>query len=481
MARETSARIRPLAAGAVLLFFSCVVQIWIISSGTWIHWNHTTHAYAQMAERFLQGHLSLGDESGPDAFKPDPQWPVNLLDASPYHGYFYYYWGPVPAALLAGTCRVMGISHPRLGDPYLAFVFALGAQTCAMLLIFQIIARFFPAQPTSGAGVATLSFALGMPILFCLSQPAIYETAVLAGQCFLLAGLLAAWLGLKNEQLRPAPLAAAGLCWAMAAGSRISLPPAAVALAAITLWYVRRGAECRARKWNAAFALMLPMAAGLAILAWYNFARFGSILESGESYQVNRISEPGMWASGFISPANVIPNLMVYLFMPPYHTHGFPYLLAVSRQLWLGGVFAIRQRLVTDPIVGLAWTQPFLILGFLAIPWRRSQNPGVPDERPLKWLRAALLAGAALGFAPPLSMNFTSTRYLLDGLPCLSILAAIGFISLLRRFDHRPRLVAEIRAVVRTMVVLQCIVGVLLAIARNPPLARSLLVHWPVL
>jgi hypothetical protein len=477
---------KSLVVGTILVLISCAVQLWIAGGGAWNHLISSTHCYSELAGCFLHGRLSLGSAPSPglpaaDAYVPDPNW--LYIDLSLRDGKYYYYWGPVPAALTAAVCFLLGVSHPAFGDQYLCFFFAAGTVICSAFLIFQVRARLFPDRALNAAAIGILSLSLGAPLLFSLSVPAIYETAILAGQFFLLAGLCAAWVGLATANPRPGFLAVAGAAWAMSAGSRVSLPPALAALAVIALPRIFASRAGRGRKFAAALCLLLPLAAGAAAIGWYNHARFGSVFESGESYQINRQDQPDILNSGFVSPRHVLPNLLIYLFMPPMRLHGFPYMMAVSRQPWLGGAFAVTGRFISDPVVGLAWTQPFLALAVLAPLALRRARPGQssPDHSPASWLAASLSAAAIFALASPLAMNFTAMRYLLDAVPSLSLLAAVGYMAILDRFKSRQRLSRELTAAAWTIVAAQCVIGLLLAVGRDPELTRRLAARWPIL
>jgi hypothetical protein len=469
----------PRPAGVVALLISVCVQCVGFNGRAWINEARVTHLYSQMADRFMHGHLTVGDVSGADVLHPDPVWGNTLFDSSVYQGHFYYYWGPTPAVLLAGACRVLGLGHPHVSDLDLSIAFGLATEACAVLLILQIRARFFPDQRS--VVPAIMSLTLGTPILFNLVYPEINQAAIFAGQFFVLAGIVAAWRALGQDQVRPGWLAAAGVSWSLAAGSRVSLPPAVLALAAVTLWKTWRAAPILPAKWKAAVTLVLPVAVGLGMLGWYNFARFGSVWECGASYQLLRKDEPDMMASGFISSGNIIPNAVIYLFIPPALPRSFPYLLAFPNVLLSpkglsGGFLSIRQRIGPEAVVGLVWIQPFLIAGVLASFWRR-----LPPGRSLAWLRAALLAGGIGGAAAPLMIGVTTLRYTLDFVPCLSIVAAMGYFHLLGQLAHRPVLAAEVRSAARILVGLQFIMAVLFNVGRFPWLAHRLAASLPVL
>src|SRR6185312_9044158 len=85
---------------------------------------------------------------------------------------------------------------------------------------------------------------------------------------------------------RARALAGAALAWGLAIGARpdylISLPALALPVAALA-WRAR----ARPREaWQLMLAAVLPLACIGTLLAAYNWARFGSILETGIKYQL---------------------------------------------------------------------------------------------------------------------------------------------------------------------------------------------------
>jgi hypothetical protein len=463
-----------------------LVYVWIVTGGTWRHVPATTARYSDLAAGFLYGRLSLAVQPSaallalPNPYDPDANAPYRELDLSLFNGRYYIYWGPVPAVLLAGACKVLGIDAPEISDAYLGIAFMFGAAVFATAIIFQIRARLFPRQPPGAAALAALSVSLGAPALFCIARASVYETAVFSGQFFLLAGLCAAWFAMK-EELRPWLLALSGTCWALSAGSRVSLPPALAAMVALTLWRLWRSGKPGAL---GAACLMLPLLAGGALQAWYNHARFGSIIETGARYQLSGQNQTSLIGPSFLSIRHIFPNLCAYILLPPHTSSTFPYFLTIDAKPWLRNCFTLWPDFFAEPLAGLLWTQFFLILAVLA--FTASPNALDARRRPqdrflLSWLTLTLLCGGFLGFLPSLAMDGVAMRYLLDGLPCLSILAAVGYLRFLESLHDRPRAAREIQAAARALVGIQCVLGILLAVSRSPAGFHHVARWFPVL
>lgn len=440
-----------------MLVAVAVVQVFIVSAG-FKCWPTYGDDYSQLAQAFLHGQTSLLLQPPPALLAlPDPYDPVanryvRKHDAILFNGKYYLYWGPAPALLIAAVCWPLRISNPRFGDQSMVLAFALGTVACAMFLIFQIRSRYFPQQPKTTASLAVLSLGLGTPMLFLLARAATYEEAIVAGQFFLLAGICAIWIGIAANAPRPLFLAAAGFFWAMAAGSRISLAPALAAMSLLTLWQVRRSPRAIA-------ALVCPLAIGAGMFAWYNFARFGSVFEFGLRYQLATSSQHVASGSAIMSWGNLFPDLLTYLLAAPQRINAFPYLWVHGVSTPLGSLLGIPRPNHNEAIVGLIWSQPFLIFSLFAARGKRASSSDTKGA----WLFWMLTCAVILAALPVLMVIGATMRYLMDITPCLTVLAAWGYWGLLERLAPGSRGRRELVAAARLAVAWQCVIGLLLA------------------
>jgi hypothetical protein len=471
------------------LALAAVAQVWIITAGAWTHWPQYTSHYAGLADGFLHGELSLHVRPSPellalpDPYDPRANFPYRIHDLVLFQGKYYLSWGPVPALLTAGACLVMGIPTPSIGDQYLTFIFMEGMLLLIGILLLQLRSRLFPQQPVGIVVAAVLSLALGTPVLYTLARAAIYEASVAAGQFFLVAGLCAAWQGLCGVRPRPLWMCVAGLCWALSAGSRISMIPAVGALTLIALWQLCRG---RPRApWRALTGLVLPILAAAALMAWYNLARFHSVTEFGVRYQLAGRNQLELPRSDIFSLRFIIPNLYGYLLAPIYWENTFPYLWAsvrndsflTGRHSWLAVHLHMPHYYAFEPLVGLVWSQPFLLLAAWALKRPRPivrQEPHSPEH----WITLSLGAAVVLGGFPALVIATSTMRYLLDAVPCCTILAVLGYWRILEHWDQRPILARGVRWIIAGLVLVQSVLGLLLAVSGY---SDNFIVHNPEL
>ena len=219
-------------------------------------------------------------------------------------------------------------------------------------------------------------------------------------------------------------------------------------------------------------ALIVPIGMAMILIGIYNFARFHAFGDFGFRYQLAGINQHSLPMSEMFTWRFIVPNLYGDLAAPLYWQNSFPYVLShvrldsyfTGRQSWLGTHLRItRDNYNYEALVGLLWTQPFLLLAMRTAKSNRLQT--IPDsENPARWLALSLLAAAVLGLAPTLTISGSTMRYLLDAVPCLTILAALGYWRTLEQLEFRPRVARALRWIVGLTVFGQCVIGVLLAI-----------------
>lgn len=422
---------------AVPLALAALAYAWILSAGTLSVWPTVTSYYDQQADAFLARQtallrppdsqlLALSDPYDPAANKP-----YRAHDLSLYHGRYYLYWGPAPAVLLASFKAITANTLGAIGDQWLAFAFGLGTVFCAAMLLHGLRERFFPAAPRYTVALAVLAVGLANPMPFMMARGAVYEAAILAGQCFLLAGLCILFGAQKRLRQPPAwRFALVGVCWSLAIASRLSLAPAVAGLVLLTAWSLR-GRPWEGGRLGQLTALAGPIVATVIALGAYNHARFGAWAETGQRYQLGATDLRPL-ADRIFSVRHLPPNLHSYLVRPVFVDDAFPYVRPLSAAApdsfpaWLP-VPGEYDR--TFAVTGLLLACPFLWFALVAIFWlatRGHSDPRAPRPA-LAWCVLCLLVTALLAAGPVLMLLGSTMRYLADVTPCLTLLAAVGF------------------------------------------------------
>lgn len=415
--------------------------IWFISFGHWTSWRNTTDFYDQQASAFAHGSLSLEKEVNPallalkNPYNPNEREAVDYpLDFSLYDGKYYLYFGPVPALLLV-TPKLFGAG--TIGDQYLVFIFVTGIFIFQSLLIIEIRRQFFPQIPGWMPAVCVLFCGLIAPTGWILTEARVYEAAVASGQFFFLAGFYFNLKVLNNRASLPGQFLLGSILWAFSVGSRLPLAlPIGFMCLLITFQCLREAAKTKSfsEAISSILSLGLPLAMGMAILGWYNWARFGSVLETGWYYQ---LSTPDLqrYSGKLFSKLYILPNIYEYFAARPKLLEVFPFLQPIRRRGYLLFPFLDLPNIYhTRAMTGIFFSAPFLVFAGLPVisflfPKAVVKSGVIPENKSgfLRWLVVALLGSFLCGAATIVSYFWVVTRYFFDFSPALILLSTIGF------------------------------------------------------
>jgi hypothetical protein len=482
-----------------------------------------TDYYDRMAEGFRSGHLYIPTVPSPQllaAANPytDGNVPFGLWDASLYKGRYYLYWGPVPGLLLwaskwlAGV--VLGGPLPTISDQWLVLVFSLGRLCAGTLLLLELSRMLRPTPPFWLVTLAIALFGLAGPTPFTVASPNVYEACLMSGQLFLLAGWWGALRGLLRPGRRTQLFLLAGISWALALGSRVTLVLAVPTLVLLTVallaWQGRRASSSGSPvagspvagspvagspvAWSQvvwplvrpALALGLPPLAAIAAYGWYNYARFDSPTEFGVEYQ---ISPQWFWTH----EAFVLPNLFSYLWAPLTWSCRFPYVVSYASGRPLSALLTWPPGYQTfERVAGVLVMSPWCYLALLW-PWRavrslwqRARALRLPREPQLAlpelWSIACAFAILPV-MVPALSLWEASMRYSGDALSGALIASSLGAFWLYRRAQasHRGHRRAAVSLLLVALALYTCFVGVFSGYAsyEEPFLVNNPgLYHW---
>lgn len=508
-----SRRLPALMVVVAMTLLAVVAYRLIMTVGTWDAWIGGGGGYfGALADAFAAGQTHLKVPPRPellklaDPYDPAANLPYRLHDALLYHNRYYLYWGPVPALVVLTVWSALGGPAPltSIGDHAIVYVAAVGTVVFSLLLLARVRRALFPSQGvwTLVVGGAVVAFATPLP--FMLARPAVYEAAILAGQCFFMGGIWASTRAFdQTGRIARRWLVASGVMLAAAMGCRISLAlgvAAAGVLIGLRVLWERRPLEAAARAAEAdapraagvsprqrhvfdhigavvipLLPLGLPLVLGLALLLQYNKARFGKWTEFGVRYQLAGINV-NKTVDELMSNQFVTPNLVRYLWQPLGRRDLLPYVTAhAPSNVPPDQLPPLAYH--AEPLAGLVYASPALATAALAalaaaafaaraaLAVLRRARAGEAVAGPLSpraavhWVAGLLVVGALLNFAPVLRMSGSTMRYLADLTPPLAVAAAVGFWQLRALHRHVAVLVAALFVPVAAYTVL---VGMLL-------------------
>jgi hypothetical protein len=443
----------PFSVG-IILFYA-----WLSMSGTGETSGVTSYYYSYLADAFLDGNLHLAWRPDPHLLSLDnpydPQARSELekldiltpVDFSLYEGKFYLYWGPVPGLLLAAV--QFFLRQSSVDDSFLAFVFGTGIFFAQSMLILTIWDRYFHTLPKWILHISIVLAGLIWPIALLRSyydHARIYQAAIAGGQLFLISGLLMTFTAIAGPTTSSWRLAAAGLLWALAIGSRHLLVIPIFLMCIITALWITREAVGFVTKVIKITSLGLPLLLGGMGLGWYNWARFGSITETGLFYQLAGVNLQ-KHSTELFSSLNIIQNLYNYLFSAPGFTSKFPFvsMLQISKTIALP-FYASPGFYYAEPMTGLLYLFPFAVFaiipltGLLSDLFKRTpKTPGLQsgEQGLITWLTLNLVISCFTSFLWIMFYFWAGMRHLGDLLPLLTILSLIGFWQGYRLSAHK--------------------------------------------
>jgi hypothetical protein len=468
---------RYLAFAVPLLALLSFFYLFMASAGTYGPiGGGQTDFYHRLAEGFRHGHLYIDELPSPELLaQPDPYddscffknlW---LWDAALYKGRYYVYWGPVPALLILlfkVTTRYQG----EITDQWPTLLFMLGRLYAGAALILGLARHVRLRMPVWLTSVAILVFGLASPTPFIVARPHVYEAGLAAGQCFLMCGLLAVFLGLVRPQRRISMFVVAGGCWTLGFGSRATMLipiPLMIAATVLIVW-ARMDRSFKALLKNTLAIGILPVV-GLFLHGLYNYLRFDSFTQSGIVFQVT------LQKYSF-HRVFVVPNLVSYLFAPVKWSCQFPFVTSLKyRPLfewmqWPDGYFTFER--VAGILVTASWCWLVVVAAYrpLEYLWKRWRAPHAIEHAAVSTLELwALLCSLSIlpAMIPALGLWEASMRYPGDVLAGVLMICTLSAGWLLRRIDASSETTfgVFVRVLLIAMAIHTCFVGVFSGVA----------------
>jgi len=383
----------------------------------------TYNYYNLLVDGFLSGHLYMDLALDPGKTGPgqDPmRYTARDHDASLYRGRYYLYFGVAPAVVLFLPWKL--ITGQQLSQYWAGAILAGMGYVFSAALLLRIRRDFFPGLTPRVLFVTLIILGLvnWWPIL--LSRVGVWEVAISAAFCFSCLTFLCLYEGIRGGG-RIGWLAAASASAGLAVASRPNyLFETAVLLAPLAFfWMSERAAPARRRDWALrACALGLPVAAVGALVALYNFQRFGDPLEMGTRYMILLLPNP----EHFFNFAGAAFNLYLYFLAPAHFSPWFPFFKIARIPELPPGFVAIPEDMY-----GVLANMPILLAAALGA-WLAGTRREVTRLNAI----VATLAVAFLAVAGTL-MRFVgaNNRYTSDVLCGLPVLAVLGIWEIERR------------------------------------------------
>jgi len=355
-------------SGIVLVFVGLLLFVTVFStdfgfipgSGNPWQWNPVRPGHNNindlLVEALLMGQLNLDIEPHPSLlYAAHPHsfayrlanWVHAPWDHVFFEGQFFSYFGVTSVVVLALPYYFIRGQH--LSAAMTTFIFsAMGA--IGVYLLWKELARKYLKDMPYMLFLAGLFAALfGSNLMLMVVRPMQYEIALASGMAFSALGLyfiLRAVRGDSYKEVKARYLFFGGACLALAVGCRPTMIFSSL-LVPVFLWPVIRscfplsqffkgnGPEkptaARLAVLRSVLAIGIPYALIGAALAWYNFARFGSLFEFGASYQLTAENVAVVTHTGVLNNLRrVFDGIFAFLFSV-FHMQprSFPYVQVI--------------------------------------------------------------------------------------------------------------------------------------------------------
>jgi hypothetical protein len=322
----------------------------------------------EIADAFLAHQLSLrihppeGLARLRDPYEPSVNYRYqgDLGDLSLYKGKLYAYFGPAPAILLYIPFRVLqaGDMTPPLATLLFCTVGFLFSLALFRALVLWCCGRIPPWMYVA----AVFTLGLGTPVAWMIHVGRDYEATIACGYMLLFAGLYFLARGALASPNAGA-LAVGGAALGLAVGARPTMAVAGVFILAAAIYVVRTSPTPKRRNLSLV-ALLAPYATIGVLLAFYNYARFDSILEFGQSYQLAGLN-PQTYPFGRLS---YVPRGLYYYLLSPGRVLGdAPYLFLRKSTINYDLLRAGGHAYMIEPIAGLLTSMPAAVVGYLLL------------------------------------------------------------------------------------------------------------------
>ena len=312
--------------------------------------------YEVLAESFLHGKLYfeydvdprlLAMENPYDNVERDRQEVYYYWDHAFYNGHYYMYFGVAPVLLLFLPFRAL-TGHPL--TTYHATQIFTALHILGIFAFFRLLARKFFPDLSRGLYFLLCTAVSYISVWYAVSTPALYCTAITGALCFgifsMYAYARAVW---DTDNIKNATMMAVlgALFGALEFGCR---PPIGISNLVALPVFCRLVKKYRNESGliRAVVCVALPYIIIGAGLMWYNYARFGTPFEFGQSYQLTSEDQSAyLDMAGRLNIAAVLHGFYYYLFNlnTPFHIISIGLLLSYPVITWsFAGLFERKLR-----------------------------------------------------------------------------------------------------------------------------------------
>jgi hypothetical protein len=178
-------------------------------------------------------------------------------------------------------------------------------------------------------------------------------------------------------------------------------------------------------------ALGMPLAVCLFAIGWYNWARFGSVTDTGMAYALAH-QDMSLYQDELFSPAYIVQNFYNYMLNPPLSLAEFPFFNARGRvENIVPFLFSLPEVYQSQPVAGLLYVTPFTLFAAapMVLSFKKTSAATPEDDRPsfYTFINVILFGTFFSAFGCLLLFFWSALRYAGDFMPGLMLAAVMGF------------------------------------------------------
>lgn len=275
-----------------------------------------------------------------------------------YKGHWYSYFGVLPVLVFFLPYQL--VTGSALPTPAAGYILVALATVCLIILTLTLVRRMSPNASVATGILCVCAALLGANIPYFWLRTNFYSVPVSCSMALTFFGLYQ-WVRASYHPVESLPLSRVALGSACIAANIGARPPfAASALLGFALFWpqvcsIFRGFKQHNKKFRAislriVIAVLLPAIILVSIFFSYNYARFGSFFDFGNTYQLT-VTDITRFKPSFASWVQLIGY---YLALPLRFTTSFPFMQLSPMPLptWafteesVGGLFTITPFLV---------------------------------------------------------------------------------------------------------------------------------------
>ncbi len=335
--------------GIVSISFIAIMFSLIMLSGT-LKYQHIIDGdyYAtSFIESLAKGRVNLPQEPPEELVNLENPYDYSqrkdidcLWDVVYYKGYYYLYFGILPALLVFLPMKLL--FNLQLTSTWVLFIFNIFSifMTCKFLL--EVIKKWFSSTKYNMICILMIFFLFSNKILWITARPEFYEMVISVAYFFVMTGMYYAFksnLFNTENKLNYKQLCISCICLALAVACRpTTLLVSILILPNLIKLFINSIKQFKINK-NEIFKFMvycaLPYIIVGSCLMFYNYIRFENPFEFGSSYQLTVTDNRNMHFS--LSRSAI--GLYSYLFSFPNITPDFPFVVSNDTLPFYQGIY----------------------------------------------------------------------------------------------------------------------------------------------